>query len=544
MARRISWEDKGKARVAEHAPPRLRVKAPHLDTTSLVNKHKLTLIGRLTNPHEQRLSNMIPYLIRKWTLKGNVTGSDLGRDCFQFMFELAEDMEKVLSNRPYHYERWMLIIQRWEPIISPTFPAFIPFWIELKGIPLHYWQKYLLYSIGEELGGMIKHEITSTTAKIKVHINGLQPLVKETVIEYESGEESIVTLEYENMENHCRICHRLTHDTYNCQEERETVKEPDPRGRYAEKRYEERNEREREFHQRHDRCGKPFGDRAQPLRTRETGDLRQTLRNREEERRRQRTPTQIWRETGRRRERSPPAREDSGTPTNIHPTLERALDFTGIPVPPRVPTEEEVMADLQDVTIRYVNCGDPVESEARRQRVLQGEMEGLMANTAARIVAAATTTAQAQTPQTGPQQMPLQLLDNETAFEGESPTPVPAAKRRGRPPLVKKKLGKSPMCFKGTSLMKRKICQVQNSPRQRTAQNIQTTNTRASTSRVTTPRQQAIAGAIPDGNNTQGQRHSGNSTTAADARPSGRLPVTPANNGRVVDFQNPSHPLP
>ncbi|CAA7055144.1 unnamed protein product [Microthlaspi erraticum] len=342
-------------------------------------------------------------------------------------------MEKVLSNRPYHYERLMLIIQRWEPIISPTFPAFIPFWIELKGIPLHYWQKDLLYSIGEELGGMIKHELTSTTAKIKVHINGLQPLVKETVIEYESGEESIVTLEYENLENHCRICHRLTHDTYNCQEETETVREPDPRGRYAEKRYEERNERERGFHQRYDRHGKPFGDRAQPLRTREVeprerprgitvegrprprthwrektpprtpqiGDLRQTLRNREEERRRQRTPTQIWRETGRRRERSPPAREDSGTPTNNHPTLERALDFTGIPVPTQVPTEEEVMADLQDVTIRYVNCGDPVESEARRQRVLQGEMEGLMANTAARIVAAATTAAQAQTPPDG-----------------------------------------------------------------------------------------------------------------------------------------------
>ncbi|CAA7055145.1 unnamed protein product [Microthlaspi erraticum] len=100
------------------------------------------------------------------------------------------------------------------------------------------------------------------------------------------------------------------------------------------------------------------------------------------------------------------------------------------------------------------------------------------------------------------------------------------------------------MYFKGTNLMKRKMCQIQNSPRRRTAQNIQTTNTRASTSRVTTPRQQAIAGETPDGHNTQGQRHSGNSTTATDARPSGRPLVTPANNGRVVDFQNPSPPLP
>ncbi|CAA7028693.1 unnamed protein product [Microthlaspi erraticum] len=113
----------------------------------------------------------------------------------------------------------MLILQRWEPIISPTFPAYIPFWIELQGIPLHYWQKDL-YSIGEELGGMMKYEITSTTARIKVLINGFQPLVKETIIEYLDGAESIVSLEYECLEIHCRFCYRLTHDTYKCQESR------------------------------------------------------------------------------------------------------------------------------------------------------------------------------------------------------------------------------------------------------------------------------------------------------------------------------------
>lgn len=44
-------------------------------------------------------------------------------------------MKKVLDNRPYHFSNWMVILQKWEPIISPDFPCQIPFWIQLKGIP-------------------------------------------------------------------------------------------------------------------------------------------------------------------------------------------------------------------------------------------------------------------------------------------------------------------------------------------------------------------------------------------------------------------------
>ncbi|CAA7028692.1 unnamed protein product [Microthlaspi erraticum] len=84
MRRQISWDEKGKGKMVDQAPPRIRVKAPNLDTTTLVKKHELTLIGRVTNPQEQQMRKMFPYLIRKWKLKGNAVGSDMGRDCFQF----------------------------------------------------------------------------------------------------------------------------------------------------------------------------------------------------------------------------------------------------------------------------------------------------------------------------------------------------------------------------------------------------------------------------------------------------------------------------
>lgn len=42
------------------------------------------------------------------------------------------------------------------------------------------------------------------------------------------------------------------------------------------------------------------------------------------------------------------------------------------------PNREEVLNELQEVTLQYTNCVDPTESAARRQWVLQGELHDLM----------------------------------------------------------------------------------------------------------------------------------------------------------------------
>lgn len=56
-----------------------------------------------------------------------------------------------------------------------------------------------------------------------------------------------------------------------------------------------------------------------------------------------------------------------------------------------VQLHENIMNELQDVTLQYVNVSDPVGSETRRQRVLEGEPHNLMAETAATMLAHALT---------------------------------------------------------------------------------------------------------------------------------------------------------
>lgn len=128
MAPRYTEEEKGKQQVKGAARENIkRIKAPTLDNTKLIEENALTLIGRLTNPREQRIWALLPALPRKWNLQGKVEGSDLGNNCFLFRFEREDDLTRVLDNRPYHFAYWMVIIQRWEPVISRTFPSTIPF---------------------------------------------------------------------------------------------------------------------------------------------------------------------------------------------------------------------------------------------------------------------------------------------------------------------------------------------------------------------------------------------------------------------------------
>lgn len=147
------------------------------------------------NPREQSISRLLDELPEKWTLKGTVTESDLGYDRFHLRFEREEDIQSVLNNRQYQFNGWMVILQRWEPIISTTFPSQIPFWISLKGFPLHFWHEKVIYEIGQDLGTLETYEITKTSARIRVLLNSLEPIVTYTLLEFDTGEEAPITLE-------------------------------------------------------------------------------------------------------------------------------------------------------------------------------------------------------------------------------------------------------------------------------------------------------------------------------------------------------------
>ncbi|KFK33524.1 hypothetical protein AALP_AA5G024200 [Arabis alpina] len=61
-------------------------------------------------------------------------------------------------------------------------------------------------------------EVTTTSAKVKVHVNGLKPLFTSSIVEYPNGDEVTAHLVYEKLERHCTLCMMLNHDITECPE--------------------------------------------------------------------------------------------------------------------------------------------------------------------------------------------------------------------------------------------------------------------------------------------------------------------------------------
>lgn len=79
--------------------------------------------------------------------------------------------------------------------------------------------------------------------------------------------------------------------------------------------------------------------------------------------------------------------------------LERNLDMSDFPpLQPILPTTEQVMGELLEVTYQYTNHPDPIEREARRLRVLESNSQGIMEETAARIIESERTAAMSSSP--------------------------------------------------------------------------------------------------------------------------------------------------
>lgn len=181
MSRRYTREEKGKQTDRAHTWNRDKpIQLPDEDDSELIEAHQLTLIGRVTNPEVQRTNAIVGFFPQVWHLEGNIVGKELGRENFLFKFQSEADLLGVLAKAPFHFKKWMVVIQRWEPIFSDAFPCYIPFWIKTPTLPVNRWTYTTFKTIGDELGKYLNHD--AEEGMVQVQINALKPLTMKKTI--------------------------------------------------------------------------------------------------------------------------------------------------------------------------------------------------------------------------------------------------------------------------------------------------------------------------------------------------------------------------
>lgn len=169
-----------------------------------------------------KVGGLIKALPPIWGLKDRVRGRGVGEHKAQFIFQCKRDIQQVLSKGPWFVNGWMVAMDRWSPNPGQDFLNVIPFWIRMKGIPIHCVKKSAVESLISPLGRVDAIELHAKNSDfleyVRAHawIKVDEPLQFRKLARFRSGETALTDLVYEKLLMVCFACKRLTHDQDKC----------------------------------------------------------------------------------------------------------------------------------------------------------------------------------------------------------------------------------------------------------------------------------------------------------------------------------------
>ncbi|KAL0701381.1 hypothetical protein Bca4012_057503 [Brassica carinata] len=183
---------------------------------------QFSLMGRPTILRKQNLRAMMTSLPKMWGLSGVISGRIVEKKKFQFVFPSEELLQSVLSRGPWAYNERMLIINRWNPALGDAQLNHIPFWVQIRGIPLEFLTATMIRNIGDRIGEVLlvdfKPEITGDVEFVRVQFNWdvSKPLRFQRNFQFYPGINTLLKFRYERLRGFCEDCGMLTHDTGEC----------------------------------------------------------------------------------------------------------------------------------------------------------------------------------------------------------------------------------------------------------------------------------------------------------------------------------------
>ncbi|KAG2331652.1 hypothetical protein Bca52824_002832 [Brassica carinata] len=169
------------------------------------DENETSLLGRLLNPDCQSMERMIDYMPTAWRVYGRVRGIALSRDRFQFVFQREEDLQTVLDDRPWSYNHWAMVIDRWTANPPENFLQSMELWIRIRHIPVNLFTTDTMFALAKEIGKVEEIAYDPKVSHTKDYIRA--KITFNTVT---------IAYEYEKIHKRCFHCLRLTHEKIRC----------------------------------------------------------------------------------------------------------------------------------------------------------------------------------------------------------------------------------------------------------------------------------------------------------------------------------------
>ena len=185
-------------------------------------ENRFILVGRPSMPRKQNLRGIIATMPRIWGLDGLVRGRVMEGRRFQFIFPSEEAMETVIRRGPWAYADRMLTLQKWTPLMDMELLNFIPFWIQVRGIPFQYMNREVVIHIARLMGQYIQVDYNEEAGgrlefvRFRLNWDISQPLKFQRNFQFTPGVNTLLKFHYERLRGFCEVCGMITHDSGRC----------------------------------------------------------------------------------------------------------------------------------------------------------------------------------------------------------------------------------------------------------------------------------------------------------------------------------------
>lgn len=184
--------------------------------------NRYSLIVSTVNPKKQNLRAMISQMPRVWGFPKSCYGRILGNGKAQFLFQSETAMNLVLSRGPWSFNDWMVTVHRWYPNITEAEMKILPFWVQIRGIPLLYVSNDMARAVGNHLGEVAEVDFDEKASmveflRVQMKWNIDAPLRFRRNFQFDPEINTMVQFRFERLRNFCTRCGSLKHDIKDCE---------------------------------------------------------------------------------------------------------------------------------------------------------------------------------------------------------------------------------------------------------------------------------------------------------------------------------------
>ena len=185
---------------------------------------EFTLVAKFLTKRVLNTEVIVQTFSPLWRAKNGFKVRDAGEHTMLFVFDNAEEVNKILVSEPWSFDRHLVILQRLES--STSLQALklnlVSIWVQVHHIPVCLLNRGVAEDLCEAIG-VVDRSAKDTEVdrgsffRVRVRIDISLPLCRGRVLALEDGEDCWVSFKYERLPNICYWCGCLDHSDRDCE---------------------------------------------------------------------------------------------------------------------------------------------------------------------------------------------------------------------------------------------------------------------------------------------------------------------------------------